>query len=666
MDNQLSFLPGLTPEAAVNLANQQLLQILVERIGADTLRTCLDPGFTQPSPVEKQPSPAWLKRVNMVGVNVRTIHNFWNVVKYALTLPASQSSVHLLPIWEPGVVSSLYGIASWNINPAFFSGELYRQFPHLDTVERQLKATVNVLHALGKSVGLDVIPHTDRYSEIVLANPHFFEWLRREGTQIVDYQNNLHTAVQAAILLFLEKNGANGHPYPTDPAVFFGDGFDEADRLLALFGQLRDYGGRSQRRTALMDFLFRQGFEPVPATMAPPYRGLVVDPTSLTVDSEGREWLDYAIAEPEPMSRVFGPLTRFKFYENKDDNRHWEVDFDQPKREVWDYFTGRYAQLVQDYHFDFMRGDMAHVQMRPGGVPARPDPFYDPLGAVKQRVQQEKPHFGYFAETFLAPAGVIAYGDEVDHLETAGADTTLGDLQSMVPGSPAFLQNFRWYLDLLATRHVTPNFTLMTGDKDDPRFDQFYLGGNEARFFTALFLPDMPSYMALGFECRDPHPVPAPNEHYTKLFVFKIEEGPKATKGSYVWGKNNILFANLLKIRRFAEYFLPIMENGTTRWLLPPDPTGHRKTVAWGLAEQPGLVFLVNWDWENEAANVKIPLPTDWPASTREGRFQQVFTTTNTEADSFSGNGMHLQVDQLGKGECKAVLGEGLGVGSFG
>ena len=54
-----------------------------------------------------------------------------------------------------------------------------------------------------------------------------------------------------------------------------------------------------------------------------------------------------------------------------------------------------------------------------------------------------------------------------------------------------------------------------------PRFDQFYLTGNEIVILSLCFSPDMPSYMALGFECRDPHPVPVANEYYTKLYVFQ-------------------------------------------------------------------------------------------------------------------------------------------------
>ena len=56
----------------------------------------------------------------MVGVNIRTIGNFFNLIKYLLTLSDSQNSIHILPIREPGVVSSLYGKTSWNINSEFF------------------------------------------------------------------------------------------------------------------------------------------------------------------------------------------------------------------------------------------------------------------------------------------------------------------------------------------------------------------------------------------------------------------------------------------------------------------------------------------------------------------------------------------------------------------
>ena len=140
----------------------------------------------------------------MVGINVRTIGSFWNIMKYMLTVPASQQSIHILPIWEPGVVASLYGMSSWNINPEFYSAELAASVPNLNTVEKQLKVVMNLLHATGRVVGMDVIPHTDRYSEIVLANPQYFEWLQRKDIEIINHRADLYEEAQAIILQFLK------------------------------------------------------------------------------------------------------------------------------------------------------------------------------------------------------------------------------------------------------------------------------------------------------------------------------------------------------------------------------------------------------------------------------------------------------------------------------
>jgi hypothetical protein len=138
---------------------------------------------------------------------------------------------------------------------------------------------------------------------------------------------------------------------------------------------------------------------------------------------------------------------------------------------------------------------------------------------------------------------------------------------------------------VLATRSFAPSFTVMTADKDDPRFDVFYRSGNEARLFTALFLPDMPSYMGLGFELRDRHDTPAPNEHYTKLFVFQRETGPTARTGPYVWGRNHGLFARLERIRALADLRRGFLRGATVTFLRPPDPTGAELVLAWALED---------------------------------------------------------------------------------
>ncbi len=599
---QYSFIPNLLPEQALKMSDLQVLEILQQRLGSKLMQA-LNPDAHFPSPLVHHKNTDWLKTTNMVGINVRTIQNFWNIIKYALTLSAQQQSIHILPIWEPGVVASLYGMSSWNINPEFYSQELAALIPTLDTVEKQLKVVVNILHAMNKAVGMDVIPHTDRYSEIVLANPNYFEWLQRKDLTIIDHSARLHERVQQQIMryLFLFRS-AVPMPYPGESPIFFSAQFPESERLKVLFGQHRDYSSRLKRRNQIIQFLYNEGLEPVPATMAPPYRGLEVDPNpeAKTIDADGRIWRDYRITKPQKMSRVFGPLTRYKLYDCLKDNANWELNFDAPKKEVWDYVCQKYDEVQTDYNFDFMRGDMSHVQMLPSGVPEQVNEFYDIHKAIKRYCQNTKPYFGYFAETFLAPPNEMGYGDEVAHLVQSEADTTLGDLQSMVVGSERFVSEFARYYQIATTTSVVPNFTIMTADKDDPRFDEFYLTGNEVRFFCALFLTDLPSYMGLGFEVRDIHHTPAPNEHYTKLYVFQVDKGPKATSGAYVWGKNGRLFHHLNRIKCMAEQILPNLQDVPLQWLVQPDPTGLQKHIVWKI----GLyIFAVNFNTE-KAINI--------------------------------------------------------------
>jgi hypothetical protein len=657
-----SFIPYLLPVQAVGMSGFETLDILRGRYG-EMVEAALDPAHTNPAvpytqlpvdlqgPVANQPNTSWLQLTNMVGINVRTLGNFWNIVKYSLTLPAAQDSIHILPIWEAGVAGSMYGISSWNLNPEFFSSELATTIPSLDTIEKQLRAVVNLLHLMGRSVGMDVIPHTDRFSQIALAFPENFEWLQRQDAAIIDHRANLHVDVQRVINEFLRENGpAMGN---TPPPNLFEASVGEGERMRTLFGEAADFAGRETRRNMLIQHLYRYGFEPVPGTMAPPFRGLKVDtrPESKTVDANGMVWRDFVITHPEPMSRVFGPLGRYKLYERLNDNADWEVDFDRPRTMVWDYVCQKYFQMQQSFGFDFMRGDMSHVQMRPAGVPQRVDRYYDILGAVKQYIQQQGlPYFGYFAETFLAPRDVMGYGEEIDHLEAADADVTLGDLQSMVMGTAEFLQHFRRYYDYLETRRCKPAFTVMTADKDDPRFDRFYVGANEARLFIGLFLTGMPSYVGLGFETRDVHFEPAPNEHYTKLYVFQETSGPKATHGPYIWGANGYLYSNIVRMRLYLDTVWSEIKGRGVRFLIPPDAAGYNKVFAWTQQDRADIVFMVNTDPELAAQNFGLP---DIPGA-EELTCEFTTNSISPAEQTLHSNGKHVKVSGLAPGEGRA------------
>ena len=650
--NTTSFIPDLLPENAVQLSTPETLKILNAKIGGAALTIALNPDNTYPSPITQETNTKWIKKVNMVGINVRTIQSFWNIIKYTFTIPATQSSIHLLPIWEVGVVASLYGISSWNINPAFFDKELYQYFPNLNTVEKQLKVVINLLHAMKKTVGMDVIPHTDRYAQITLANPHFFEWLQRDDLKIINHKENLHEVVQEEILHFLKKYGAaNDDAYPNDRISFFEE-LEEHKRLEILFGTHQEYDKRLKRRNDFIQHLYNCGYEPVPATMSPPYRGLEVDQNenAKTIDKDGRIWRDYKITKPQAMSRVFGPLARFKLYERKNNNENWEIDFEKPRLNVWKYVCEQYANIQSTFNFDFMRGDMSHIQMQPRGVPPTTSMYYDILKTVKNHIQTQTPYFAYFAETFIAPAGHMAFGNEIDHLEFSDADTTLGDLQSVPINTSEFSQRFRQYYDILETRQVTPVFTILTGDKDDPRFDKFYIDGNETRLFISFFLQSMPSYMALGFQTRDVHLQPAPNEHYTKLYVFQLDKGEKATQGNYVFGKNGPLFSNLTRLKIYADQHLKTTKNRSVRWLLPPDATGFRKIIAWTQKEQPTYIYIVNLNTEKNMTYLKIPQF----GITKDLSFE--FSSINYEPiedKTLVFNGINYHLEMMQAGECR-------------
>jgi hypothetical protein len=672
ISGRVSFVVGLHPREAVALPLTSVLDLLRRRTG-DAVDVALSPeavDLDRPlahlpvevvSPRNNEQDSAWLKTTNMVGINVRTVADFGGVVKYALTLPAAFDSIHLLPIWEPGVVESLYGIAGWNLNKEFLSDEMLMVAPHIDTAERQLRATCNLLHVMGKTIGMDVIPHTDRFSEAAVGSPDLFEWMRVRDRVIVDQSESLNQVVMGTVFEWLHGAGSATPelPVPPDAETLFAS--DEKERLAVLFGDPEDFRGRIMRRVGLIRHLKSQGLEPVPATMGVPFRGIMIDPDpeKTVTDDDGMEWPDFVVTRPEGMSRVFSPLARFKLYGRLDDNANWEIDFSKPREHVWRYVCEHFARAQHIGNFDFMRGDMSHVQMRPDGVPGEVGEHYDILRAVKTHIQREAPApwFGYFAESFLPPRDSFQFGEELDHLDASLVDATLGDLQSTVVGSPQYLRRFRRYLDDLATRRTAPAYTVMTADKDDPRFDEFYRAGNEARLFTALFLPDMPSYTGLGFEVRDVHWEPVENEHYTKLFVFR-ERGEsnvypsKARHGSeFIWGENQQLFEHLSALRVYAEGVLASLEGTVTRWLIPPDATTQRGTASWTQHGDGRYVFVVNYDLEKNSGYFGIPSLE--PEVVLFGEFSTVGPVPENDR-RVEGNGFFHRLENLAPGEGRA------------
>jgi hypothetical protein len=241
------------------------------------------------------------------------------------------------------------------------------------------------------------------------------------------------------------------------------------------------------------------------------------------------------------------------------------LEFDKPLKDVWTYIASKYAACQAQYGFDFMRGDMAHVQARPEGVPQKLPEYYDPLRYIKNYISvNQAPFFAFYAETFLAPDGVMSYGNEAAHLNAIEAEATLGDLQSTVFGSKDFREKLNNYIVLGRENKFKPSFTILTSDKDDPRFDIFFHHGNIARYFMGQFLQSFPSYFSLGFETRGRNLERAKNETYSKLFVFSIhdtKEVDKFTNGPFKWTYNFEQFQNLQNIKSIQDEIIKTLED---------------------------------------------------------------------------------------------------------
>ena len=126
------------------------------------------------SPHSKELNSEWLKQSKIIGINPRAIGTYFDIVKYAMTFP--EDSIHLLPLFESGCLNSLYAPLNFKLSKEFMDDDLSKI--GFNTPEKQLKLVIKILHALNKSVGMDFLQHTDRFSQEVFINPNNFIWTK--------------------------------------------------------------------------------------------------------------------------------------------------------------------------------------------------------------------------------------------------------------------------------------------------------------------------------------------------------------------------------------------------------------------------------------------------------------------------------------------------------
>ncbi len=103
----------------------------------------------------------------------------------------------------------------------------------------------------------------------------------------------------------------------------------------------------------------------------------------------------------------------------------------------------------------------------------------------------------------------------------------------------------------------------------------------------------------------------------------------------------------------FAERVLPEITDTTTRWLIPPDATGLRGTVAWTQSpiSAARYVFVVNYDLEAASGSFGIPLLDPGV------ELIEVYSTVGglmSDGQVVASNGFFHWLDELSPGEGRA------------
>jgi hypothetical protein len=594
-DARFSTLP---PEQLLNMPFDDSLNLLKERLGETTVNALLA-GKDAPSPVAKEPDTTWFKRAKIVGVLPRVAGTYWGIVKYAMGCP--EDAFHLLPSFVAGYEGNAYALNNFRMSQEFLDPDLQKL--GFTTPEAQLKLAINTLHAMGKTVGMDVTMHTDRFSEVVFTKPEWFDWLELSEdkskilTRAEDPTRSQNAQkLRASVVKFLEAKGdGEGKSVEADRLkAYLENQLEEPQAEALLFGR----GGeaeRDKRRVALMHWVRQEGLEPRPVVANPPYMPLRVK--TLHKSADGTLWPEFTLpkqAKNLAGELVYGSLGAYKFYDNLPGGT---PNLDRPLENVWQGVAEKYSQLQQNLGFDFMRVDLGHIQMAsfPNGTgdlaPKHlPKEF---LAYLKETLQQESqaPYFASFLESFLMQ--LWPHKDIFLDLEEKKAESALGYMH-IKKTDPTFAPEIKQLNQALSP--VRAATTVFTPDDDSPKNSRLLQPASLiVKLFTALFL-DQPSYMGMGLETRE-----TDETHFNKLTEHYIKQQPQP----YEWGKNLPFFGQLTAMRQAYASLKPLLKTQTLGWLSNPAPP----VLAWfykdDKTQKASTLFVVNTDTQHEQGNLK-------------------------------------------------------------
>jgi hypothetical protein len=683
---------AVPPQALVTASdNQEILEALASRINASQpslYQQALNPNALVALPPETKlasPGQNWLQRSQVVGVNLRQVGGFLGLVKAAMTLPQWQDTIHVLPFFQTSTPdgtnhhAGLYAPFNWQVSWEFFDPAWQNLAPQLDTPAKQLKVAVNLLHAMGKKVLVDVPHHMGSAADTVFAMPELFEWFKITPQQTepsswpIVYGQQAEAAAKAAIASVVNQPVDELFKTPGD-----NDWIAEEERRLGLiFGtdhsrQQNVVQQRDLMRGQLHQALKQAGVYITPKLIHPPFH-----PVGVAALNEAgwpiQYWTKYEsdkiMLNPE---EVFATLAPFKFFELDETGL---PNTQHPHQATWDYLTQRWQGVFKEFGLDGIRADMGHVNYRgeqhlpsQGLSSDATEPYYDLFQHLLVHLNQRQPGadlpvntpVALFTESSRLPEKGELTGSNHEthlaHLARQRAHVLMDSIQykdfDNAQGLVQEIQDqfaFESEAQRLTGRRIATSRTIFTADSDTVPRAPLYANPlhNQARWFLATMMP--PSYVHLGFETegRERAEDPTDPDRESNAFAHRLVNvatkmpGQSAPLHTFVWGPKNETYEGLARLRSFLDKsdtqdLRACLQQGEVS-LITTD-SGHR-ILSWVVSRPnqpttPAYLFVLNPSAQSAFTEYHVSLnPDRLVEKALQGVSFTLMHSTNTDTD---------------------------------
>lgn len=574
-----AFIPN-SPKDILALDFNSFKNFLMIMLGKDVFYQAYQSDFMIKSPVSNFHNSDWFKKSKIIGINPRITGSFFNIVKYATTF--CENAIHIMPFFETGHDESLYVQNSWRISEEFFDENLAND--GFDTIEKQLKVIINLLHAMGKAVGFDVLPHVDNFSEIVFLNPSLFEWAKLNDNKTsqlfppeIDY-NKIYLDVENEIVNFLKLYKYKDNNL-TAKKLF--EETTEKERHSIIFG--KDKKKWNNIRISLMNYIRQKGYETLPVTEHSPSRPIIFDKINT---KNGINWSEFSIKNKSEQAIILGCITPYKWYEI--DNEGYP-NANKPELRVWSYFIDKYKNIQNEYNFDFMRGDMAHNQIpHASKIPIKQlSEFWKFL---KQEIQKNTPYFASLAEAFYNTHYINGYTDMMNK----DFDVVLGNMNFRFLDEE-FINHLKDYINIHPQFSFSPCVCVFTNDADKKENNALYQSplANDIRIFCGYFL-NQASYTGIGYELRNL--LPKKPEQYTFNYIKKM-------KKPYCWGNNEEFLSTVFEMREIYCQITKEIKNPEIKLCY----TNSNSALSWIFTDElNNIKYLFCFNLDKQVKNITI------------------------------------------------------------